>query len=132
MPIPELRPEDTAVEIKLGSLGFTFTAVRPSDLDMWGDFLKLPAGTLLLGTGTGGWGWGERFLIHETTDTGYATVDLRRGLVVEMPAWEVAASFCQLFSEEAYPYQSQEEAVAAVRSSIPLFALPAVVTGGDV
>lgn len=132
MPIPELRPEDTAVEIKLGSLGFTFTAVCPSDLDMWGDFLKLPAGTLLLGTGTGGWGWGERFLIHEATDTGYATVDLRRGLVVEMPAWEVAASFCQLFSEETYPYQSLEEAVAAARSSIPLFALPAVVTGGDV
>lgn len=132
MPIPELRPEDNAVEIKLGSLGFTFTAVCPADLDMWGEFLKLPAGTLLLGTGTGGWGWGERFLIHATTETGYAAVDLRRGLVVDMPAWEVAASFCQLFSAEDYPYRSLEEAVAAVRSSIPLFALPPVAAGADV
>jgi hypothetical protein len=125
MPIPELSPEDMPTEIKLNALGLTFTGIPPVELDMWGTYPLLPAGTLLIGTGTGGWAWGERFFVHEFLEGGYITVDLRRAIVVEMPAWEVAASFYRLFSADAYPYRSLEEAVAAARKSIPLFALPA-------
>lgn len=124
MPIPYTPLENNPVELKIGSLNLTFTVVPPADLDMWGEHLDLPAGTLLIGTGTGGWGWGERFLIHERLNEGYRTVDLRRGIVVDMTVWEIPASFCTLFSEEAYPYRSLEEAVAAVRLGIPLFAMP--------
>jgi hypothetical protein len=132
MPIPDIHAEDNPVELKIGSLNLTFTAVPPGELNLWGTHLELPPGTLLLATGTGGWGWGERALVHERTEDGYRSIDLRRGIVVDLPAWEVAASFCQLFSEEEYPYRSLEEAVAAVRSGIPLFALPVVAADGDV
>lgn len=123
MTYPAFRSEDQTFQIKLGELA-TFKALAPIELDLFGNYLELPPGTILIAASSGGWGWAERFLIHERNAEGYVAVDLRRAIVVEMPAWEVASSFYQLFSEEAYPYKSLVEAITAVRKGIPLFSAP--------
>jgi hypothetical protein len=107
--------------IRLGSLGLSFHAMPPGEIDIWADHPLLPPGTLLISPGSGGWDWGERFMVHEKVSEGYLVVDLRRGFVVEMSGWEIAASFVRLFCQETYPFKSIKEAQTAVRAGIPLF-----------
>lgn len=110
--------------LRLGSLGLNFQVLLPGELDVWADHPDLPPGTILLSTGTGGWNYGERYVIHDRIDRLYRTVDLARGIVVEMHGWEIAASFVQVFTEERYPYLQIEQSQAAARQGIMLFTPP--------
>lgn len=110
--------------LRLGSLGLSFKVLPPSELDIWAEHPALPAGTTLLATGTGGWAYGERFVVHDHIDKQYRTIDLSRGIIVEMQDWEISASFVRIFTEEPYPFTSIEQAQAAARQGIMLFSPP--------
>ncbi len=110
--------------LRLGSLGLSFKVLPPSELDIWAEHPELPAGVTLLSTGTGGWAYGERYVVHDHTGKQYRTVDLSRGIIVEMQDWEISASFVRIFTEEPYPYTSIEQAQAAARQGIMLFSPP--------
>ena len=110
--------------LRLGRLGLSFRVLPPSELDIWAEHPELPAGTLLLATGAGGWAYGERYVVHDHTGKQYRTVDLSRGIIVEMQDWEIASSFLRIFSEEPYPFASIEQTQSAARQGIMLFSPP--------
>ncbi|MBG5346169.1 hypothetical protein GHU64_23365 [Pseudomonas aeruginosa] len=115
--------------VSLPDLALDLRVVIPN-AEVESAYQAYPSGTVLLCTGGGDWQWGERFLVHEYTgEDAYIAVDLARCLVQAIPALEIARHCLAILPQEdqPYPYETLEDAVAAARNSLPLFAAPASV-----
>ncbi|EML2391506.1 hypothetical protein LDZ95_19045 [Pseudomonas aeruginosa] len=115
--------------VSLPDLALDLRVVIPN-VEVESAFQAYPSGTVLLCTGGGDWQWGERFLVHEhASEDTYIAVDLARCLVQTISSLEIARHCLAILppEDQPYPYETLEDAVAAARNSLPLFAAPASV-----